>query len=65
LFDRYYKVDGEGAQYSGLGLGLYISAEIIRKHDGEIGVSSEPGKGSTFWFTLPVQNPESMNHTSE
>jgi PAS domain S-box-containing protein len=54
LFDRYYKVDEAGAQYSGLGLGLYISAEIIRKHDGEIGVSSEPGKGSTFWFTLPV-----------
>ena len=56
LFDRYYKVEAEGAKYSGLGLGLYISAEIIRKHDGEIGVESEPGKGSTFWFTLPIQN---------
>ena len=53
LFDRYYRVDSTGLKYSGLGLGLYISAEIIKKHKGEIGVYSEPGKGSTFWFTLP------------
>jgi two-component system CheB/CheR fusion protein len=53
LFDRYYRTDDDGGQYSGLGLGLYISAEIIRRHNGQIGVDSEPGKGSTFWFTLP------------
>jgi len=53
LFDRYYRVDSNGSQYSGLGLGLYISAEIIKKHNGQIGVDSELGKGSTFWFTLP------------
>lgn len=53
LFDRYYRVDSSGSQYSGLGLGLYISAEIIKKHNGQIGVDSELGKGSTFWFTLP------------
>jgi len=56
LFDRYYRVDYSGAQYSGLGLGLYISAEIIKKHGGEIGVDTEVGKGSTFWFTLPIQD---------
>jgi len=56
LFDRYYRADYSGVQYSGLGLGLYISAEIIRKHRGEIGVDSELGKGSTFWFTLPLHN---------
>ncbi len=53
LFDRYYRVDSTGLKYSGLGLGLYISAEIIKKHNGEIGVYSDQGKGSTFWFTLP------------
>jgi PAS domain S-box-containing protein len=54
LFDRYYRVEGNGIQGSGLGLGLYISSEIIKKHNGEIGVDSELGKGTTFWFTLPV-----------
>jgi signal transduction histidine kinase len=53
LFERYYHADEHGGQTSGLGLGLYISAEIIRKHGGRIGVDSEPGRGSAFWFTLP------------
>ncbi|MGZ3749897.1 MAG: ATP-binding protein [Mucilaginibacter sp.] len=54
LFDRYYRVDTSGIQYSGLGIGLYICAEIIKKHNGKIGVCSEVDKGSTFWFTLPA-----------
>ena len=52
LFERYYQVTKKGRN-PGLGVGLYISAEIIRVHEGEIGVKSELGKGSTFWFTLP------------
>ncbi|MEC3875129.1 PAS domain-containing sensor histidine kinase [Chryseobacterium salviniae] len=53
LFDRYYRADHLGTSYSGLGLGLYICSEIIRKHSGKIGVDSKIGEGSTFWFTLP------------
>ncbi|RYZ49828.1 MAG: PAS domain S-box protein, partial [Sphingobacteriales bacterium] len=55
LFDRFYRVDDSGTQASGLGLGLYISADIIARHNGKIGVDSELGKGSTFWFTLPLE----------
>lgn len=54
LFDRYYRVSHESQSYTGLGLGLYICSEIIKRHDGEIGVESEMGAGSTFWFTLPL-----------
>jgi PAS domain S-box-containing protein len=56
LFDRYYQAQSAGFNNSGLGLGLYISAEIIRKHNGQIGVDSTLGQGSTFWFTLPLDN---------
>ncbi len=55
LFTRYYRADYAGSQYSGLGLGLYISSEIIKRHGGQIGVDTELGKGSTFWFTLPLK----------
>lgn len=52
LFDRYYRAEST-SHHSGLGLGLYICAEIIKKHNGQIGAESELDKGSTFWFTLP------------
>ena len=54
LFDRFYRVDEVSQRYSGLGLGLYISAEIVRRHHGDIGIYSTPGEGSTFWFTIPA-----------
>ena len=52
LFERYYRADHSGKEYSGLGLGLYICAEIIQRHGGDIGVESQPGSGSTFWFRI-------------
>ncbi|MBC7746297.1 MAG: HAMP domain-containing histidine kinase [Flavobacterium sp.] len=53
LFAIYYRADNKGQQYSGLGLGLYICSRIIADHDGRIGVESELGKGTSFWFTIP------------
>ncbi|MDQ1095902.1 MULTISPECIES: PAS domain-containing protein [Chryseobacterium] len=55
LFERYYRTEYKGQKFTGLGLGLYISAQIIKHHGGHIGVESEVGKGSEFWFTLPLQ----------
>lgn len=55
LFDRYYRVENEDMQLiSGFGIGLYLSAEIILHHNGNIWVESEPGLGSTFYFSLPI-----------
>ena len=52
VFERFMKLD---AKKQGTGLGLSNSRTIIKKLGGEIGVFSEYGKGSTFWFTLPVK----------
>jgi len=54
VFERFYRVeDASSAPIQGVGLGLYIAAEIIKKHGGSIGVESNLGEGSVFYFTLP------------
>lgn len=56
VFEQFYRVDGDQQNtFPGLGLGLYISSEIIKQEDGKIWVESEEGKGSTFCFSLPIK----------
>lgn len=55
IFDRLYQIkDGHDKTYPGLGMGLFISKEIIKRHKGKIWFESTKGKGSTFYFTIPV-----------
>lgn len=54
LFSRFYRIDEHTPNISGLGIGLYLSKEIISRHHGQIWVESEIGKGSIFWFSLPI-----------
>ncbi|MDB5022468.1 MAG: phoR 2 [Mucilaginibacter sp.] len=55
VFERFYRVEDRNNMTSGLGMGLYISWEIINTHNGKIGVESKLGSGSTFYFDLPLE----------
>ncbi len=57
VWERFYRVKGVEIRHgigAGLGLGLYLCRTIIELHNGQVGVDSSKGKGSTFWFTLPL-----------
>jgi PAS domain S-box-containing protein len=56
IFEKYHRVEEHAAQFQGLGIGLFISYEIIQRHHGKLWAVSEVGKGSTFYFTLPISN---------
>ena len=58
VWDRFYRVPRISSQRgstTGLGMGLYICKTIIEQHHGQVGVLSTVGEGSTFWFTLPIE----------
>jgi PAS domain S-box-containing protein len=56
LFSRFYRVEETAKKFTGLGIGLYISWEIVTRHKGKMWVDSKRGKGSTFYFTLPIKH---------
>jgi signal transduction histidine kinase len=56
IFERFYRAT-PSTKFSGLGLGLYISSQIIKRHGGKIWVENSTDKGSRFSFALPVQKP--------
>lgn len=59
VFEQFYRVSGTKEHtFPGLGLGLYISSEIVKQLGGRIWVNSVAGKGSTFCFAIPVQQPK-------
>jgi len=62
IFERFYRVTGNDLHtYPGLGIGLFIAKEIIERHDGKIWFESEVGKGTTFYFSLPLAGKQVNN----
>lgn len=55
IFERFFRIyESDSKRYSGLGMGLFISHEIVKRHKGRMWLVSEKGKGSTFYFSLPA-----------
>ncbi|WP_231458623.1 MULTISPECIES: hybrid sensor histidine kinase/response regulator [unclassified Pedobacter] len=65
IFDKFYRVEENSNRFNGLGIGLYICSEIIKRHGGTIGVKSAEGEGSEFYFIIPITQPEYSNNNPE
>ena len=62
IFERFYQVtDPEERTYPGLGMGLYISNEIVNRHHGRMWVESRKGKGATFYVALPILQEDTLD----
>ena len=67
IWERFYRVRGieaqseSGVANGGLGIGLYICRTVIERHHGQVGVQSSLGKGSNFWFTLPLARQDEVD----
>lgn len=58
IFSRFYRVDNADMKFQGLGIGLFITKEIVERHSGNLWVVSEPGKGTVFNFSLPISKSD-------
>jgi len=61
VFNKFYRVEETSLRFQGLGIGLYICAEIIERHNGTIGVKSKLGDGSEFYFKIPLHPTQDEN----
>jgi two-component system phosphate regulon sensor histidine kinase PhoR len=58
VFRRFIRLDEKDKPQYGIGLGLFLVKTIIEEHGGSVGVNEQPGGGSIFWFTIPIQESE-------
>jgi signal transduction histidine kinase len=68
IWQRFHRVPGIREQDNetggGLGLGLYVTKMVVEQHHGQVGMTSDPGTGSTFWLTLPLARPGDVREAS-